>query len=155
MIEPALPGQRSLQRVLARMAERRMADVVRQTDRLGQVLVQPQRARDGAADLRHLQTVRQADAEMVAVGRHEHLRLVAQAAKADRVDHAVAVALERVARTAKRVGRFGVPPAPTVRRMRRIGRAARSRACHSVSSLEIFWPASLVKVKAFTPALDS
>jgi hypothetical protein len=34
---------------------------------------------------------------MVAIGRHEHLRFVAQAAKADRVDDAIAVSLKRVA----------------------------------------------------------
>lgn len=71
MVEPALLVERSLQRILARMAERRMADVVRQAQRLGQVLVQPQRPRDRAADLRDLQAMGQADAEMVAIGGHE------------------------------------------------------------------------------------
>ena len=83
------------------MAERRVADIVRQAQRLGQILVQPQRARDGAADLRDFDAVGQPDAEMVAVGGHEHLRLVAQPAEADRMDDAVAVALERIARPAR------------------------------------------------------
>jgi OPA family sugar phosphate sensor protein UhpC-like MFS transporter len=43
---------------------------------------------------------------MVAVGGHEHLSLVAQAAKADRMDDAVAVALKRVAGAA--LGMVGV-----------------------------------------------
>ena len=38
---------------------------------------------------------------MVAVGRDEHLRLVAQAAEGDRMDDAVAVALEGVALPAR------------------------------------------------------
>ena len=37
---------------------------------------------------------------MVAIGRHKHLRLVAQAAEADRMDEPVAVALKSVARAA-------------------------------------------------------
>jgi hypothetical protein len=76
------------------MAERRMADIVRQAQRLGQILVQPQRPRDHAADLRHFQAVRQPHAIMIAIGRDEHLRLVAQAAERDRMDDPVAVALE-------------------------------------------------------------
>jgi precorrin-6B methylase 1 len=43
----------------------------------------------------------QANAEVVAVGGDEHLRLVAQAAEGDREDDAVAVALERVALPAR------------------------------------------------------
>ena len=45
MVEPAEIGERGLQRILAGMAERRVADVVREAQCLGQVLVQPQRAR--------------------------------------------------------------------------------------------------------------
>ena len=80
------------------MAERRMADIVGEAQRLGEILVEPQRARHRAADLRDLQAVGQADAEMIAVGRDEHLRLVAEPAEGDRVDDAIAIALERVAR---------------------------------------------------------
>src|SRR5688500_6081488 len=101
MIEPALPVQRGLQRILPGMSEWRMADIVRQAQRLGQILVQPQRARHGAADLRDLQAVSEANAEMVAVGRHKHLSLVAQAAETDRMNDAVAVALKGVARAAR------------------------------------------------------
>jgi hypothetical protein len=39
---------------------------------------------------------------MVAVGRDEHLGLVAQAAEGDRMDDPIAVALKDVARTARR-----------------------------------------------------
>ena len=44
--------QRLVERLLARVAERRVAEVVPEADRLGQVLVQPQRARDRARDAR-------------------------------------------------------------------------------------------------------
>src|SRR5690606_35736352 len=83
---------------LARMAERRVADVVREAQRFGEVLVEAQRARYHAADLGHLETVGQADAEMVAVGRDEHLRLAGEAAEGDRMDDAVAVSLKGAAR---------------------------------------------------------
>ena len=96
------------------MAERRVADIVREAQRLGQILVEPQRARDRAADLRDLDAVRQPDAEMVAVGRQEHLRLVAQPAEADRMDDAVAVALKRVARAARGASRPRDRAAPGV-----------------------------------------
>src|SRR3546814_6390388 len=86
MIEAAVHRHRGFQRILPRMAERRMADIVRQAQGFGQILVEPERARDAAADLRNLDTVGQADAIMIAVGRDEHLRLVTEAAKGDRMD---------------------------------------------------------------------
>ena len=125
---------------------------MREADRLGQILVQPQRARDRAADLRHLQAVGEPDAEMIAVGREEHLRLVAQPPERDRVDDAIAVALVIIARTTRRAGRFAMQsPAPC----RRIGRPGRGRSGHLPSILFIFWPALLVKVKADTPSFAS
>ena len=105
---PPASASAALQRILAAMAERRMAEVVGQAQRLGQILVEAQRAGHRPADLRDLDRMGQADPEMVAVGRDEHLRLVAQAAEGDRMDDPVAVALEDVARA--RAGR-GRPPA--------------------------------------------
>ena len=89
------------------MPERRVADVVREAQRLGQVLVEPERARDHAADLRDLEAVGQPDAEVVAVGRDEDLRLAGEAAERDRMDDPVAVALEGGARAAAAVGSCG------------------------------------------------
>ena len=95
VIEPAMIDQCPVERLFTRMAERRMADIVREAQRLGQILVQPQRTRDHASDLRHLQAVGQAGAIVIARRSNEHLRLAAQAAKGDRVDDPVAIALER------------------------------------------------------------
>jgi hypothetical protein len=67
VVEPALPRERTLQRILACMAERRMPDVMRQRQRLGQILVEPERARDRPRDLRDFQAVRQANAKVVPV----------------------------------------------------------------------------------------
>ena len=98
----------AVQRALAGVAERRMAQVVRQRQRLGQVLVERQHAGDGAGDLRHLEGVREAGAVVVALVEHEHLRLVGQAAERGGVHDAVAVALEGGAHGA---GGLGVEPA--------------------------------------------
>ena len=71
-----------------------MAQVVRQGERLGQVLVEAQHAGDGTGDLCHLQAVREARAIVVALVKHEHLRLVGEAPEGGGVHDAVAVALE-------------------------------------------------------------
>ena len=95
--KPRPPRSRSdlVERLLAGVAERRMAEVVAEADRLGEILVQPQRARDAARDAGGLERVREPRAEVVALGVDEDLRLVPQPAERLRVDDAVAVALER------------------------------------------------------------
>ena len=82
------------QRLLARVAEGRVADVVRQSGRLGEVLVQVQAAGDRAGDLGDLQRVREAGDEVIADGRDEHLRLVLEAPERLAVEDPVAVPLE-------------------------------------------------------------
>ena len=99
-----VPAQAVVEHVLADVAEGRMAEIVPQPDGLGQVLVEPQRARDGARDLGHLERVGQARAEVVALGRHEDLRLVLEAAEGLGVHDPVAVALQRRAQPAVLLG---------------------------------------------------
>jgi hypothetical protein len=111
VVEPAGVGHGTLERVLAAMPERRVAKVVGKAQRLGQILVEAEYARDGAADLRDLDRMGQADPEMIAVGGDEHLRLVAQAAEGDRVNDPVAVALEGITRSTRGAVRFGETPA--------------------------------------------
>ena len=48
-------AQRVVERLLARVPERRVAHVVAEPDRLGEILVEPQRARDPARDRGRLQ----------------------------------------------------------------------------------------------------
>ena len=48
--EPEALAQQRVERLLARVAERRVAEVVAEPDRLDEVLVQAQRPRDGARD---------------------------------------------------------------------------------------------------------
>ena len=107
VVIPACVNHRLFKRRLASVSEGRMADVVTQAERFGQILVQTKFASDDAADLGDLDTVREAGSIVVAVGRHEDLRLGAQAAKGDRMDDPVAIALELAARTAGPVAVFG------------------------------------------------
>ena len=83
--EPAQDG-------FARVAEGRMPHVVHQRQRFHQVGIEAKRLRHGAADLGHLERVRQSRAEMVGVPARKNLRLVFQAPEGARVDDAVAVA---------------------------------------------------------------
>ena len=101
-------AQRRVERVLAGVAEGRVAEVVAEPDRLGQVLVEAERAGDRAGDPAGLERVGEAGAVVVAFGRDEDLRLVLEPAKRLRVDDPVAVALERRAQRA--VGLLDLSP---------------------------------------------
>ena len=68
--------QRRVERLLAGVAEGRVAEVVAEPDRLGQVLVEAERPGDRAGDPAGLERVGEAGAVVVALGRDEDLRLV-------------------------------------------------------------------------------
>ena len=100
MVEAAEGFHRLRQRVFARMAERRVAEIVRECQCFGEVFMQAQRAADRAGQLRNFEAVREACAVMVAFVVDEYLCLVFQAAESSGMDDAVTVALERGARVA-------------------------------------------------------
>src|SRR5205823_603855 len=87
-----------VQRLLAGMAERRVAKIVRQRHRLAEILVEPQRTAERAGDLRYFQRMRQARAVVIALVIDEDLGLVLQPPERRRMDDAVAVALKGAAR---------------------------------------------------------
>ena len=93
MVEAAEGLHDLLQRILARMAEGRVAQIMRQRQSLRQILVEVQRAGDGAGDLADFDRVGEAGAVVVALMGHEDLRLVRQPAEGGGMDDAVAVAL--------------------------------------------------------------
>jgi len=93
VLEPAELAHALVERILARMAERRVADVVREANGLRERLVQAQCAGHAARDLRDLEGVRQAGAVEVALVVDEDLGLVDQAAEGRRVDDAITVPL--------------------------------------------------------------
>ena len=146
VVEPAGVGQRSIERMLAGMAEGRVAKVVRKAQSFGEVLVEPERPGDRAADLRDFDAVGQAHTKMVAVGRDEHLGLVPQSPESDRMDDPVAVALEDVARAARAGVAFGMQAAARSRRMR----SQRLRKLHSVPSGTIWSAGELLHLNALT-----
>ena len=88
-------AQELVERLLARVAERRVTEVVTEPDRLDEVLVQAQRPCDAAGNAGRLERVREPRAVVVAGRVDEDLRLVHQPAERLRVDDPVAVALER------------------------------------------------------------
>ena len=85
-------AHQGVEAAFARVAKRRVANVVDKRKRLGQVCVQPQRFSDGASDLRNFKGVGQSIAEMVGVARGENLCFRFQAAKGAGMNDAVAVA---------------------------------------------------------------
>ena len=121
VVEAAPAGHLLVERVLAGMAERRVAEIVDQRHRLGQVLVAAQRPRQRAGDLRHLDRMRQPRAVVVALMRDEDLRLVLEPAEGGGMDDAVAVALER------RAGRAFDLVAEAAARLRGIAGIGRAR----------------------------
>ena len=119
VVEAAEQAEALVERALAGMAERRVAEVVAERGGLGEILVEAERPGDGARHLRHFQGVGQAVAEVVALVEDEHLGLVGEPAERRRMDDAVAVAAEIAPRRARG---FGVPAAAALRRIGRIGR---------------------------------
>ena len=123
MIEAAEGREALVERALAGMAERRMTEIVGKRQRLGEILVEAERAGERAGDLRHFEGVGEPRAVVVALVEDEDLRLVLEPAEGGRVDDAVAVAAER--RCGFCSGLRMEPPAA----LRRIARVGRARAC--------------------------
>ncbi len=109
VIEAALPRHGGIERPLAGVAKGRVAEIVGESERLGQILIELKRTGDGPGDLRDFEAVGQPRAVMIALVIDEDLRLVVQPAEGGRVQDAVAVAGERRARRARGLR---VQPAP-------------------------------------------
>ena len=139
VVEAAEGREAVIERALAGMAERRMAEVVAERERLGQVLVEPERAGERAGDLGDFQGVGQAGAEMIALVEHEHLGLVRQPAERGRMDDAVAVAAEGAAGGAGRLGKAPAPAAPRIRRKRRMGEPCDRHGIRSIGALSALY----------------
>jgi hypothetical protein len=118
VVEAAEAGEAGIQGPLARMAERRVAEVVGERQGLGKILVQAQRAGERAGDLGDFQGMGEARPVVVALVEHEYLGLVLEPAKRRRVDDPVAIAPEIAAGAARRLG---VEPAAARPGIGRIG----------------------------------
>src|SRR3954471_4640623 len=88
-----------------------MPEIMRERDRLSQVLVQRQRTRDGAADRCYLDGMGQSRAQMIACAIEENLRLILEPTKRARMNDARAIPLEL---RAEGMARLGIFPAARV-----------------------------------------
>ena len=118
MIEAAKGAHGLVQRILARMAEGRVPQVMGQSERLRQVLIQAEHAADRAGNLRGFEAVGQARPEIVALVVDENLGLVLQPAEGRAMDDPVAIALEGA--TGRALG-LGMQAAATPLRLTGIG----------------------------------
>src|ERR1700733_1103503 len=109
MVEAAKRREAGVEGPLAGMAEWRMAEIMRQRQGLGEILVEAKPSRQRAGNLRHFEGVSEPGAVMVAFVEHEDLCLVLEAAERSGVDDTVAVAAEDATALA---GRLGIEPAP-------------------------------------------
>ena len=125
VVEAAMGLQAGIERPLAGMAERRMAEVMRQRQRFGQILVEAELPGQRAGDLGHFERMGQPGAVMIAFVEHENLGFVLQAAERGGMDHPVAIAPERAAGPARRLGEQ--PPAAAVG----VAGIGRARSSHS------------------------
>jgi len=87
----------------AGVPERRMAKIVSERQRLGEILVKPQPPRQGPCDLRDFKRVGEPGAIMIAFIENENLGLMLEAPKGGGMDDAVAIAAERAAGLARRL----------------------------------------------------
>ena len=88
------------------MAEWRMADIVNERERFGEIGIEIESAGNGARDLRNFQSVREAVAKMIGIARGENLRLGFQSAEGARVDDAVTIAGVVIAIRMRKFGIF-------------------------------------------------
>ena len=94
VVNPAIVRHQLIQRALARMAKRRMAEVVGQTDALDKILVCPKRSGDRAPNLGNFERMGDAGPIVVPLGDDEDLGLALQPPPRRRMQHAFAVTLE-------------------------------------------------------------
>ena len=119
VIEAATRAQAAIERPLTGMPEWRVAKIVGERKRFGQVLVETERARQRARNLGDFQSVGQPRSKVIALMEDEDLRLVRQAAEGARMNDAVAITAEDASRRARGLG---VDPAAAPPRVRRVGR---------------------------------
>ena len=119
-----------VERPLASMPERRMAEVVGQRQGFGEILIEAQLPRQRPRDLCDFERMSQPGAVMIAFVEHEDLGLILQPAKRGGMDHPVAIAPEGAAGLARPLVK---QPASTA-----VGIAGKGRARGSHSDRHVF-----------------
>jgi hypothetical protein len=156
VVESAVEREALIESALARMTERRVAEIVGESARLGEVLVEAEGAGKRAGDLSNLKGVGQARAIVVAFVIDENLGFVSEPAERRAMDDAVAIAAEIVAR---RTRRLLIEAAAARSRIRREGRPGPARIhCHVLAMLPLaprsLRPGPRVQVLASRSAVD-
>ena len=106
VIESAVVLHAFRQHLLTGMPKGRVPEIMGERDRFRQVLVQSQRARDGATDRRDLDGMRQAGAQMIASPVKENLGLIFHAAEGAGMNDPGAIALKLGPISMARLGVF-------------------------------------------------
>src|SRR5215468_6047267 len=112
-------GHLGVERFFAGMAEWGVPEIVGESERFGQILVETERSTDRPRNLRYLETMGQPGPVMIALVIDEYLRLMGQPAKRSGVNDAIAVALKH---RPHRMFRFRMEASACLLRLRRIGR---------------------------------
>ena len=131
VVEPAPRCHHGSKHVFARMAERRMTEVMGKRYGFGEIVVEPEGPRQRTGNLGHLDRVGQPRSKMVAFGRHKDLCLVGEPAERRRMHDAIAVALEDGPGWRRRLGNQA---ATRLRRVDGIGRPNGRERQHGGSS---------------------
>ena len=119
VVKTAKFQHRPAKRFFPGMTERGVAKVMREGNRLGEVVIQLQRTRHGPSNLRHLYRMRHPRPEVVTLVIDEDLRLVLQLSEGCGMQNPIPVTLKgRSAAAGRRVGlgrRFFIRPATALR----------------------------------------
>src|SRR5690242_4745879 len=86
VVEAADLRSGSAERLFAGMTERGMPQIMRETERFGEVVIDREHARNGTGDLRDFEGMGEACAVIIAFMMHEDLCLVLQTAEGRRMD---------------------------------------------------------------------
>jgi hypothetical protein len=95
---PAVMGEAPIKRAFAGVAERGMADVVDEGERLGEIFIQAERCRGGAGNLCDLDGMGQSASKVIGGATGKYLRLSCEPAEGTGLHNALPIALEGRAR---------------------------------------------------------
>ena len=107
VIEAAVRRHELVEHLLARVAERRVAKIMRERQRFGEIVVEAERAGKRARDLADFERMGEPGAEMIALMRNKDLCLMGEPAEGRAMNDAVAIALKFRARRRRRAPRPG------------------------------------------------
>src|SRR5882762_271934 len=154
VIEPAaMRTHQFVELAFSGVPERRVPDVMNQSQRFGQIGIESQRPRYRAGNLRHLQRMCEAIAKVIGIPRRENLRFCFEAPERPRVNHTVAV--PRI-NAPVRMQRLRITPSARLCRKHRIRNQRHTWILCQCSRYSKFWrlldgPELVVFTKTISP----